>query len=68
MRFLAPYVTGIVAAAIIGMASIVAVQTYRLGKCQAKATQLITCQEVNELERNARDATNDDLADDISQP
>lgn len=62
------YILTALCAAIIGLAALVALQTYRLDQCQLKAKQLETCQEVRELEGEARDATDDDLIDAISQP
>jgi len=54
--------------AIAAMAMALAFQTYRLDRCQKKADRLDVCQEVDQLERNARDATDDDLIDDITRP
>lgn len=53
---------------VVAMALIIALQTYRLGKCQVKAKNLDVCLEVDELEKDARDATDDELIDSISQP
>lgn len=53
--------------AVIGLAVLLALQTYRLDRCHLKAKQMETCQEVNELERDAQDDTDDDLVNSISQ-
>lgn len=43
-----------------------AAQTWRLARLADAPERLETCREVNRLEREARDATDDDLVDDLS--
>jgi len=62
------YLMTIAASVIVGLLALLGLQTYRLDQCQLKAKQLDTCQEVREFEGEARDATDDDLVGDISQP
>lgn len=56
----------IAAAAVLAL--LLVVQTYRLGNCQAKAKRLETCQEVNKIEKDVSNETDDGLADSISGP
>ncbi len=50
------------------LAVLLVVQTWRLGNCQEKAARLDTCEEVDRLEGEARDESDDDLSDRISDP
>jgi len=62
------YLMTIAASVIVGLLALLGLQTYRLDQCQLKAKQLDPCQEVREFEGEARDATDDVLVGDISQP
>ena len=51
--------------AVLGVVSVV--QTWRLGRCQVKAERLVTCEAVDLIEQEVRDANDDDLATGISE-
>ena len=55
---------GVVAA----LAVALALQTWRLNRCQIKADRLTTCEAVDEIEKEVRDETDDGLAAGISDP
>lgn len=47
------------------LVTLLALQTWRLESCQQKAKLLSTCQEVDRIERDVRDADDDTLLDDL---
>lgn len=68
LRIIGPYIMPALIAACVALAGALAWQTWRLERCQVKADRLDTCLEVDKLEKEARDASDDDLVDSISIP
>lgn len=59
-------ITAALLACIVALIAFSGWQTYRLDKCRDKTATLETCEEVSDLQKEARDATDSDLADSIS--
>lgn len=68
LGFFTRSLTGILVGALIAAAALLSIQTARLNACQAKARLLDTCEEVDKLETEIRDETDDALTDRLSDP
>lgn len=53
---------------IMGLAVALAFQTWQLERCQIKAKALEVCQEIDTIEGEVRNETDDNLIDRISRP